>query len=124
MNGSCRKATLVTIGFLIAAALLTGTYIWDCHRRGEADYLAISQSREPMHASPGFPIADGGSTVYYGRGYRVKRLRRIIPYQFGEGFGYIVGGELKWDGLARAFLRDEDYIRYIEPPQIATNQVR
>jgi hypothetical protein len=109
---------------MMLAALLGIIYIWDCHRRGEADYLEISHSREPVHASPGFPILDGGSTVYFGRGYSVKRLRRLIPYQFGEGFGYIVGGELKWTGLARAFLRDQDYIRYIEPMQSATNQAR
>jgi hypothetical protein len=104
--------------------VLVVVYIWDCHRRGEADYLAISNGREPAYAAPGIPIGDGGSTVYLGRGYQVKRLRRIIPYQFGEGFGFIVGGELKWNGLARSFLRDKDYIRYIEPSQNATNQVR
>ncbi len=111
-------------GCVLVAVALVVAYIWDCHRRGEADYSAIAYGREPVYATSGIGIPDGGSTVYLGRGYQVKRLRRIVPYQFGEGFGYVVGGELKWKGLARAFLHDKDYIRYIEPLRSATNQVR
>ena len=124
MNNQWRKATLIGAGCIVAAVALVVAYVWDCHRRGEADYSAIAYGREPVYANPGIPIPDGGSTVYLGRGYQVKRLRRVLPYQFGEGFGFIVGGELKWNGLARAFLDDKDYIRYIEPARSATNQVR
>ena len=104
----------VGIGILLLLALWSYTG----YLQGRADFYAVYEGKEPLHAKEYAGLNDGGTIWFRGRGYSVYKLHRLTGTRYGDEPSVVLtGAMLRWHLPIRIFARDDEHFFYEPPPK-------
>jgi hypothetical protein len=103
------------IGLILTVMAFFGA--WFCitgYRRGHADFDEVVEGRPPIYAKRMGGFLDGGTEFYWGRGYSVYPMHRMLwGKDNNPPYGYLGGAELHWWFPIRVFVVDDGRYYYI-----------